>query len=227
MKTIQVKAHLRTETGKKDSKNLRKENNVPCVMYGGEEIVHFYAHENTFKDIIYTPNIYIIDLDIDGKVYKAILQELQFHPVTDKVTHIDFVQVFEDKPVVMSIPINVVGNSVGVEAGGKTRLKRRTLKVKGSFIDLPDALDIDITDLAIGMSMKVHQLSYDNLELLDPPRAMVIAVISSRLAVMDLDVEEEEVEGEEGEEGEGEGEEAVEGAESTETPTEGDSKTKK
>lgn len=209
MKTIEIKAHLRKELGKKETKKLRLEENVPCVMYGGEEVVHFYAHRNAFKDIIYTPSVYIIKLDIEGKHYMAILQEMQFHPVTDIPTHLDFIQVFEDKPIIMNIPISVSGESIGIKAGGKLRLKRRTLKVRGSFKDLPDTLDIDISHLAIGMSVKVHELSYDKLELLDPQRAMLVAVISSRMAIKESELEEEE--GEELEEGE-EGEETAEGA---------------
>ena len=200
MKTIQIKAHLREETGKKNTKKLRKEDNVPCVMYGGDEIVHFYAHENNFKDIIYTPDVYIVKFDLDGRKIDGILQEVQFHPVTDRINHIDFVQVFEDKPVIMNIPIKATGESIGLKAGGKPSMKRRSLKVKGLIKNLPDKMEIDITDLAIGQSIKVHQLSYENLELLDPQRAMVIAVISSRMAIKDLIEAGEEEEGAEGEE---------------------------
>ncbi|MGB5262401.1 MAG: 50S ribosomal protein L25, partial [Lutimonas sp.] len=128
MKTIEIKAHQRKELGKKETKNLRKENNIPCVMYGGEETVHFYAHKNVFKDLIYTPSVYIVKLDIDGKQYMAALKEIQFHPVSDATLHIDFIQVFEDKPVTMNIPISTSGESIGIKAGGKVRLKRRSLK---------------------------------------------------------------------------------------------------
>jgi large subunit ribosomal protein L25 len=214
MKTIEIKAHLRKELGKKETKKLRNEENIPCVMYGGEETIHFYAHRNVFKDLIYTPSVYIVSLDIDGKQYLSTLKEIQFHPVTDAALHIDFMQVFEDKPVIMNIPINVTGESIGIKAGGKVRLKRRTLKVKGSFKDLPDSLDIDITELAIGMSIKVHDLSYEKLEILDPQRAMVVAVISSRMAI-----KESELEGEEGEEGDAQTEAAAERSDETNQDT--------
>lgn len=214
MKTIEIKALARKELGKKETKKLRKEGNVPCVMYGGEETVHFYAHENTFRDLIYTPNVYIVKIDIEGKNYMAALQDIQFHPVIDNPLHIDFVQVFEDRPVIMNIPISVSGEAEGIKEGGKLSLKRRTLKVKGSFKDLPDTLDINIAELTIGMSIKVHQLSYDNLELLDPQRAMVVAVISSRMSIKEDELEEEELE--EGEEGAEEGEEGT--GEGTDTP---------
>ncbi|MEE4116000.1 MAG: 50S ribosomal protein L25/general stress protein Ctc [Marinilabiliaceae bacterium] len=211
MKTIEIKALKRPGLGKKETKKLRKDGNVPCVMYGGEEIIHFYAPELTFKDIIYTPNVYIINLDIEGKTYMAALQEIQYHPVSDSPIHIDFIQVFEDRPVTMSIPVSVTGVAPGIKAGGKLRLKRRSLKVKGSFKDLPDTLVIDISKLDIGMSIKVHELSYENLEILDPQRAMVVAVISSRMAVKEAATGEEGEESEEGAEGEGAG---TEGAQS-------------
>ena len=201
MKTIDISARLRTETGKKDSKKLRNENNVPCIMYGGEEVIPFYTHENNFKDLLYTPNVYIINFDIDGKKYQAALQDIQFQPVTDKITHIDFIQVFEDKPVTMNIPTRIVGDSIGIKAGGKLRIKRRAIKVRGFLKDLPDVLEIDITKLAIGMSTKIHDLSYPNLEILDPGRAMIVAVSSSRIAAKDAALF-GDVEGEEGEEGE-------------------------
>ncbi len=210
MKSISIPAQLRTETGKKDSKRLRKEGNVPCVMYGGEKIVHFYTHENNFKDLIYSPNVYIVNFDIDGSNYNAVLQDIQFHPVSDKISHIDFIQVSEAKPVIMSIPVKVTGESAGIKAGGKMRLRRRTIKVRGYIKDLPDTLEVDITDLNIGQSIKIHQLSYPNLEILDPQRAMVVAVATSRMSLKDMP---------EGEEAEGEEEEVAEGSEApAETP---------
>lgn len=212
MKTIEIKANLRDELGKKDTKRLRKEGNVPCVMYGGEENIHFYAPENSFNELIYTPSVYIVKLGINGKDYLAIRQDIQFHPVTDAPVHIDFVQVSEDKPVVMNIPVKVSGESPGIMAGGKLRLKRRSLKVKGLLADLPDVLNIDISRLTIGMSIKVHELSYDNLELLDPQRAMIVAVVSSRMAVKDTEAGEAE-EAEEAEEAAAEGGETEASAE--------------
>lgn len=193
MKSIEIKALLRSETGKKVSKKLRSEGNVPCVMYGGDQVIHFYTHENNFKDLIYSPNVYIVHFIIDGKTYMAVLQAIQFQPVTDKIIHIDFVQVFNDKPVLMNIPLRITGESVGIKAGGKLRLKRRNVKVRGFLKDLPDSLEIDITLLDIGMSIKINELSFRNLEILDPPRAMVVAVISSRLAAKDSNLPEDEI----------------------------------
>jgi len=210
MKTIEINALLRTETGKKVSKKLRSEGNVPCVMYGGEEVLHFYSHENNFKNLVYSPSVYVVQINIDDKKYKAVLQDIQFQPVTDKIIHVDFVQVFDDKPVLMNVPIKVTGESAGIKAGGKLRMKRRTIKVRGFLKDLPDALEIDITSLNIGMSIKIHELSFDNLEILDPARAMVVAVISSRMSLKDAALPEDEVE-EAGEEAEVAPEDAVEG----------------
>jgi large subunit ribosomal protein L25 len=204
MKSIDINAQIRSKTGKKDSKELRKQNNVPCVMYGGDEILHFYTHENNFKELIYTPSVFIVHLNIDGKEYKAILQDIQYQPVTDRITHVDFVQVFDDKPLVMNVPVKIIGESVGIKAGGKVRLKRRTIRLKAFLKDLPDALEVDITDLEIGMSIKIQELSYENLEILDPGRAMVVAVISSRMSLKDAALPEDEIDEEEGEAVEGE-----------------------
>jgi large subunit ribosomal protein L25 len=194
MKTIEIKGSCRTELGKKSSKQLRKAGNVPCIIYGGTENINFYAHENSFKNLIFTPEAQLVNLNIDGREHRAVLKEMQFHPVTDKILHADFVEVFENKPVIISIPIKVSGESVGIKAGGKLRIRRRNLKVKGLAVDLPEFLPIDITEVKIHQSIKVGELSYDKLELLDPKNSMVLAVATSRVAQI---AEEKEVEGEE------------------------------
>ena len=200
MKTFEIKVKKREATGKGSSHQLRKEDNVPCVMYGGDQLYHFYAHENSFKKMIYTPAVFIIALDIEGDKRNAVVQDIQFHPVTDKIQHIDFVEVFPDKPVVVSIPTELTGSSIGIKNGGKLRLKRRTLKVKGLLEHLPDRLKIDMTNVDIGHVIKVGDLQYENLELLDPHRSMVVSVISSRLAMKSVMVEEETEEAKEAEE---------------------------
>jgi large subunit ribosomal protein L25 len=182
MKSIEINGELRQSTGKKQSINLRNQGLVPCVMYGGEENIHFAAKMNDFRHIVYTHDIYVILLDFDGKKYKAILKDIQFHPVTDEVLHMDFIQVFDDKPAIVLLPIAITGNSVGIRAGGKLRQRRRYLKVKGLIADLPETLSIDITELEIGKYIKVSDLKYDKLELLDPGRAMVVGVSTSRVA---------------------------------------------
>ena len=172
MKTYDLTGNVRKETGKKSTKNLRKEKRVPCVLYGGKEIVHFSAFENDFQNLLHTTNVYIVNLELDGKNFKAILQDFQFHPVTDKIMHADFIEVFDDKKVIIKIPIHLTGSSEGIKEGGKLRQRRRHLKVKGLPKDMPDHLDIDIADMNIGDVKKIGDLLYDNLELLDPQRAM-------------------------------------------------------
>ena len=219
MKSIEIKAELRKEVGKRQTQALRKNGMVPCVMYGGGENIHFTAAANDFRHIVYTHDVFIVKLNIDGTNYKAFLKDIQFHPVTDEILHIDFIQVFDDKPAIVELPVIITGNSAGVRAGGKLRQRRRYLKARGLLKDLPDNLEIDITDLNIGDFVKVGDLSFDNLELLDPFRAMVAGVSSSRLA-KGMELEEEEVaEGEEGEEA-AEGEEGAESAEGGEAEKE-------
>jgi large subunit ribosomal protein L25 len=182
MKTIEINGTFRKELGKKSSKELRKANNVPCVIYGGKENLHFYTHENNFKNLIYTPDAHLVNLKIEGKEYNAVLKEIQFHPVSDKIIHVDFIEVAKDKPVTIGIPIRVLGDSVGIKAGGKLRIRRRSLLVKGFANDLPEFLPIDITELQIHQSVKVGDLSFDKIELLDPKKLMVLAVATSRVA---------------------------------------------
>jgi large subunit ribosomal protein L25 len=182
MKTIEINGTFRKGLGKKNSKELRKTNNVPCVIYGGKENLHFYTHENNFKNLIYTPEAHLVNLKIEGKEYTAVLKETQFHPVSDKIIHVDFTEVAKDKPVTIGIPIRVSGDSVGIKAGGKLRIRRRSLLVKGFANDLPEFLPIDITELQIHQSIKVGDLSFDKIELLDPKKSMVLAVATSRVA---------------------------------------------
>jgi large subunit ribosomal protein L25 len=208
MKTIEIKGSLRKELGKKNSKQLRKAGNVPCVIYGNENNIHFYTNENSFKKLIYTHEAHLVKLILDDKEYKAVFQDKQFHPVTDRLLHADFVQISENKPVIIDIPVTVTGESVGVKAGGKLTIKRRHLKVKGMATDLPEELLVDVTDLKIHNSLKVGDLSFDNIELLDPKIVTVITVGTARVA---LKTEEEEA---------AEAAAAAEAAEGEETPAE-------
>jgi len=195
MKTLEIKGSLRTDLGKKSSKNTRKEGNVPCVIYGKEQNIHFHTHENNFKNLVYTPDAHLVNLDLDGKEYKVVLQDIQFHPVTDKITHADFIEIFDNKPIVISLPIKVTGDSVGVKAGGKLRIKKRHLKVRGFANDIPEFLPIDVTEVKIHHSVKVGDLSYDKIELIDPNITTILSVATSRV------VQKEEGEGVEGAEG--------------------------
>jgi large subunit ribosomal protein L25 len=182
MKTIEIKGTFRTELGKKSSKVIRRAGNVPCVIYGKEKNIHFYAPELSFKNLVYTPDAHLVKLIIEDKEYQAVLKDMQFHPVKDNILHADFIEIHDKKPVIINIPIKVSGDSVGVIAGGKLSIKRRTLKVKGLAKDLPEALPIDITNLKIHEGVKVGELSFDKIELLDPKKSMVLTIATSRVA---------------------------------------------
>ncbi len=182
MKTFDLKASLRKTTGKKDSKNLRKNKQVPCVLYGGGENVHFYAEARDFKDLVYTPHVYVVNLDVEGKKHLAVMKELQFHPVTDALDHIDFVEVSDNNPIRIDLPVVITGNSVGIRAGGKLRQRKRYVKVKGLIKNLPDELVIDITDLDIGDSVLAGDLKYKDVEILEAPRSLVVGIVSARAA---------------------------------------------
>jgi large subunit ribosomal protein L25 len=182
MKTIEINGSFRKELGKKSSKELRKAGNVPCVVYGGKDIVHFYTHENNFTKLVYTPDAHLVNIKLEDKEYRAILKDIQFHPVTDKIIHIDFIEVFDDKPISISVPVSVFGDSAGVKAGGKLRIRLRSLNVRGLAGDIPEHLPVDITELNIHDSVKVGDLSFDKIELIDPKKSMVLQVATSRVA---------------------------------------------
>jgi large subunit ribosomal protein L25 len=186
MKTYEIRGSLRRETGRKDARDLRNRELVPCVLYGGEKNVHFSVSEKQFKNLVFTHESFLVKLDINGEKYDAVMKDIQFHPVSDHIIHVDFAQVFPGKKVTMSLPIQLTGTSAGILAGGKLRERRRTLKVRGLVEHMPDHLEIDMTGLEIGDSLKVGDILYDNLEILDPQRAMVVGVVSSRLVAKGL-----------------------------------------
>ena len=208
MKTIEIKGLLRTELGKKSTKQLRKAGNVPCVIYGKEQNVHFHVHENSFKNIVYTPDAHLVKLVLEGKEYNLILKDMQFHPVNDKIIHADFVEAIENKPLTISLPIRISGDSVGVKAGGKLRIKKRHIMVKGYVNDIPEFLPIDVTEVKIHQSIKVGDLSFDKLELIDPKITTILTVATSRVV--------QKTEGEE----EGEEKAVAEGGEAAAAPAE-------
>ena len=212
MKKVSVSGSLRENVGKKDAKRLRREGNVPCVVYGGKEQIQFFTSEKSFKDIVFTPDACIVQLDIGGKKMEAVLQDIQYHPVTDRIIHADFLEIYADKPVKMAIPIKITGNSPGVIAGGKMLIKRRRLNVMALPELLPAEIIIDISELQIGDSVVVGQLEFEDVALLDPENAVVALVKSARAAMMaPVEAEDDEAEGEAAEgEGEGEGEAAKE-----------------
>jgi len=183
MKTIEIKGSFRNEVGKKYTREIRKTGNVPCIIYGKENNINFSTQESSFKNLVYSHEAHLVNLDIDGKIFKAVLHDIQFHPVTDKILHADFVQIFDNKPIIMDIPVVMTGDSVGVKAGGKLSIKRRTLKIKGLAVNLPDHLEVDVTDLKIHHSIKVGDVAFDKIELLDPKIVTIVTVSTSRVAV--------------------------------------------
>lgn len=183
MKTIEIKGTERKEVGKKSTQELRKKGEVPCVLYGGKEVVHFSAEENEFRHLVYTPNVYIVNLNVGKKSTQAIMKQIDFHPVTDKILHIDFYEIAEDKKISIAIPVKLNGTAKGVLEGGKMMLKQRKLNVKAFAKDLPDTLDIDVTKMTLGKTKKVGELAFDNLELLDPKNNVVATVRLTRSAM--------------------------------------------
>ncbi|PLX10472.1 MAG: 50S ribosomal protein L25 [Marinilabiliales bacterium] len=206
MKTIELKAVPRKSTGKSNSKRLRIEEKVPCVIYGGVENSHIEIVEKDLRHLVYTPDTYLVDIDVEGKKEKVIMQDIQFHPVTDRILHIDFLRIFDDKKIVVELPVVLKGLAPGVKEGGKLKLELRKLKVRGFSKDMPENLTVDISSLVLGSTVKVKELEFENLEILNPKTNVVVSVKLTRVARgMSLD-EDEEGEGEEGAEGEGEAE---------------------
>ena len=180
MKTILLKGELRDGLGSGSSKQLRNEGKVPCVMYGLGENLNFAVYSADFKNLVYTPNVYKVRIDVAGKSYEAVLQEIQFHPVSDAIIHVDFLAVAADKPVVMEIPVKVVGNSPGVRAGGKLVKKINKLKVRGLIANLPDYIDVSIDNLEIGHSAKVKDLTVSGFDILDAKENAILTVKTTR-----------------------------------------------
>lgn len=171
---------LRGNVGKKDAKAQRKAGKVPCVIYGGKEQIHFSADETAFKPILYTPASNLINITIDGKDYLTVIQDVQSHPVSDRILHADFLELDPKKPVVITVPIRISGVSPGVLIGGKLIKKFRKLKVKALIQNLPDEIEVSISELNINQSIKVSDIKIDHVEFLDIPSAVVVSVASTR-----------------------------------------------
>lgn len=196
MKSITINGSQRESVGKKATKALRNAGQVPCVLYGGDNPVHFSAAELAFSKLVYTPNAHTVVITLDnGETYNAVLQDIQFHPVTDRILHIDFYQLFEDKEVSLYVPVNLVGNSRGVKNGGVLRRNNRKLRVKALPVDLPDFIEIDITPLKIGDKVSVGDLQNEKYAILHTENTVVCQVRTSRVAVADEDEDEELEEG--------------------------------
>ena len=182
MKTFQIKGTARLAVGKKSNKALRVQDLVPCVIYGGDKVVHFQAHENEFRKLIYTPKVYQTEIDVDGVVYKAFMQALQFHPVTDKLLHIDFLEIRENVPVKLQIPVRLNGYAKGIQQGGRLKANLRTLKAKGFSKDFPDEIVIDVTELNLSESIRVGDVHVQGIEILNVKSVPVATVVVTRAA---------------------------------------------
>jgi len=183
MKSITIKGLERESVGKKATKALRDAGMVPCVIYGGSQPVHFAADERAFKNLVYTPNAHTVVIDLNGKTFNAILQDIQFDPVSDRINHIDFFQLNEEREIIMEVPVKITGTSPGVLAGGILRLNQRRLKVKALPKHLPDFVEADITGLEMGNRLYVTKVKTDNFKLMHPDNTVVCQVRISRAAM--------------------------------------------
>lgn len=207
MQAITIKGSERESVGKVSTKALRNAEKVPCVLYGGEKPIHFSADEISFKGLVYTSNAHTVVIELEGhQPYEAVLQDIQFHPVTDRIMHIDFFQLFEDKAVSMNIPVRLEGNSPGVRNGGRLLFRKRKLTVRALPANLPDAILVDISKLRIGGTISVGDVKTEEYTFLHPDNTSIVQVKASRNAVDDDEDDEEE------------GAEGTEGTEATAAP---------
>lgn len=213
MQSVTIKGTVRTDLGSKYAKAVRAEGQVPCVVYGGNEPIHFSAPILAFRDLVYTAEARVANIELDGKAIQAVIQDMQFHPLTDQLIHMDLIEVVEGKAVTIEVPVVMTGNARGVRNGGKLKSVLRALRIKGHINDLPSVIEHDITDLRIGQSVRVSDVKVGKpFEILNSDAAVVVTIKMSRKAVAD-----EEEETEEGAEG---AEAAAEGAEATEAAAE-------
>ena len=181
MKSFDLKGTSRTEVGKKSTNELRKNNGIPCVLYGIEkEAKAFAVTTDAVRKLVYTPDIHVVNLTIDGVECTAVLKDIQFHPVKDTILHMDFLQIVEDKAIVMEVPTVLTGLAAGVKLGGKLQQAIRKIKVKAVYANIPEKLTVDVTELALGKSIKVGDLSFEGLELVTPAQTVVCSVAATR-----------------------------------------------
>ena len=205
MKSITINGSKRESVGKKATKALRNAGQVPCVLYGGDQPVHFSAEELAFSKLVYTPNAHTVVIALGDTSYNAVLQDIQFHPVTENILHIDFYQLFDNKEIAMDIPVVLTGNSIGVRAGGVLRRNRRKLRIKALPTNLPDFIEVDISKLRIGNKVYVSQLPSEDYKFLHSDNTVVCQVKQSRVSIAELEDDEDEEEGTEGTEASEEG----------------------
>lgn len=183
MKSVSISGSLRVNVGKKDAKAQRIAGFIPCVIYGGTEQLQFVVEETQFKNLLFTPEVKFAEVEVDGKKFNATVQATQWHPITDKLLHVDFLEVIESKPVTIGIPILIIGTSPGVLRGGKLVKKVRKLRVKGLLKDIPEVINVDISNLEINDMIKVSDLKLQNLTIVEIPNAIIISVVSTRNVV--------------------------------------------
>lgn len=181
MKTIDLVGAARTETGKKSAKDIRKAESIPAIIYGHDKNVLISINEKELGKVIYTPNVYVVNISVDGKAISTIVKEAQFHPVSDKIIHVDFLEVTDKKKVTVSLPIKLSGQSEGAKQGGKLFQAMRKVRVNGLVKNLPDHIDVDVTNLGLGKSIMVGDLNYDKFSIVEP-KSLVIATIKSTRA---------------------------------------------
>jgi large subunit ribosomal protein L25 len=195
MKTVEVIGYKRANLGKSESKRLRAQGYAPCVVYGSGEQIHFYSPMILFKDLLYTPEARFVELNIEGVKKRAIVQDSQFHPVSEMILHVDFLELADDKTIKMAIPVKTVGNSPGVKNGGKLIMKMRHLMVQALPKDMPEFIEVDISGLKLGKTIKVGELKHEGFDILNSPLVSIASVETPR-AMRGKD--EDELEGEEG-----------------------------
>jgi len=183
MKSVSISGSPRENVGKKDAKKSRSEGKVPCVLYGGKDQVHFVTEETSFKKLVYSPDAYTVNLHISDREYNAILQEIQYHPVSDSIIHADFLEIFPDKPVTIHIPVKVIGVAEGVLKGGRLIQKLRKVNIKALPEFLPERITVDISPLEIGDSIRVSDVKIDNVTFLDSPTSVIVGVRVTRVVV--------------------------------------------
>ncbi|MBR4491996.1 MAG: 50S ribosomal protein L25 [Bacteroidales bacterium] len=180
MKAVSISGSVRQNVGKKDAKAMRKQGLVPGVLYGGEQQIPFLVKEMDMNALIYTPEVKYAELNLEGKTYPATIQELQFHPVTGKLLHVDLLEAVPTRPVTIAIPVKIVGTAPGVLRGGKLAKKARKLKVRGALENIPECVTVDISNMDILDTIRAGQIQIDNVEVVDVPSTIIVAVLSSR-----------------------------------------------
>jgi large subunit ribosomal protein L25 len=182
MRTVEILGYRRENLSKAETKRLREEGNVPCVLYGGKDHVHFYSPAILFRPLVYTPDVAYVKLNVEGQEYNCILKETQFHPVSENLIHADFVELNESKPIKMNIPVHFHGSAPGMLKGGKLMVKLRTLIIKALPANMPEFIDIDISHLELGKTVKVGEIQTNNFELLNNPQVSIASVSIPRQA---------------------------------------------